>query len=163
MKKWLLIVLISLFFIVVGTSAFVYQLVREPLVENYEQANQYIVENSLLDTMGEISYYHGTKAYYVVAGIDEDGDESIVWVNEDFTNSVQRKASEGITYEEALNHVRNDIDGSAVTNIRLGYTRGTPIYEIMYTDETERQGYYYVTFEDGTFLKRYSIRSHMIN
>ncbi|MDV2683505.1 DUF5590 domain-containing protein [Alkalihalophilus lindianensis] len=159
MKKIIITILTVLCIVIAGTSAYAYHIIREPLVENYTEASNFVTSNELLQSIDSVHYYHGTTAHYVVKGLDEDGDEAIVWVKDDFETVNYRKASDGITYEQALSIAERALGESQIEQIRLGFTRGIPVYEVMYNDANQRKGYYYLTFDEGTFIKRYSIRN----
>ncbi|WP_017727990.1 cell wall elongation regulator TseB-like domain-containing protein [Halalkalibacterium ligniniphilum] len=156
-KKWVIVGLVLFFTLTIGLSVYAYQVIRSPLLESQEQATSYVLEEGLLSSVTDVEFYHGTAAYIVLFGIDEDGDESIVWLNEE-NEAIVRKAEDGITFEQAREIAEAELPIQELRSIRLGIEVNRPIYEITYFDNEERQSYYYVTFEDGTFVKRYSIR-----
>ena len=157
MKKWFITISVITIVFVIAISAFVYYIVRAPLEQGYEQAERYVVGQHILDEVDTITYYHGTEPFYVLHG-KREGEEIIVWIQQSFDQVVSRKVSEGITVEEALSKAKADLNISSVERIRLGFERDVPIYEVVFVDKENRQGYYYVTFDDGTFMKRYSLR-----
>ncbi|GAF65256.1 hypothetical protein BTS2_2154 [Bacillus sp. TS-2] len=157
MKKWIISIALLVIASFIGLSIYGYQLIREPLKENYNLAEQYTLENNLLQTIEEVEYYHGTDAYYVVYGNDAEGDSSVVWVANDFDGHDVRKADEGIDEEQVRSIVEAEHNVKSIQRIRLGYERNLPTYEVTFIDEQDRQSYFYVTFEDGTFMKRYHL------
>ncbi|WP_100407247.1 cell wall elongation regulator TseB-like domain-containing protein [Bacillus solitudinis] len=158
MKKWIIISCIMFFLLSIGLGTLAYYVMREPLEKGYEQAQQYVFDQNLLNDIHSITYYHGTESYYVLHGFNEENVETIVWLNQNFEEVVSRKASEGITPEEAREIVKNDVNLNSIQTVRLGVERNLPIYEVLFVDEANRQGYYYITFDDGTFMKRYSLK-----
>ncbi|KHF40301.1 cell wall elongation regulator TseB-like domain-containing protein [Halalkalibacter okhensis] len=159
MKKWIIIIVIISASLLTGLSVYAYQTIREPLLHHYDQAENYVVGQSLLQTVMNVTYYHGTDAYYVFNGLDDDGEETLVWVSDDFDFQHVQRASDGITREEAIAIVQRDEEVSRIEATKLGFERGLPVYEITYFTNENRKGYYYVTFEDGTFMKRYLLRT----
>lgn len=111
-----------------------------------------------MEEVDEVNYYHGTNAYYVTSGLDQDGDEAIVWLDEQLKPVEHSKRSEGISNEQALSLAKEEANIKRVQDVKLGFERGVPIYEIKFVDDADRQGYYYVTFADGTFVKRYNLQ-----
>ncbi|WP_413380581.1 DUF5590 domain-containing protein [Alkalihalobacillus sp. 1P02AB] len=157
MKKWIISSIFLLFITFLGVAFYMYQLVREPLTEAYEQVLVYVENEQLLNDISDISYYHGTETYYVITGEDEDGDMAYLWLKEDLSFYDLYKQSDGITAEAAMAIVNQDYGAEEVVQVRLGYERKMPAYEVMFIDDENRQSYYYVTFEDGAFMKRYHL------
>ncbi|WP_332693234.1 DUF5590 domain-containing protein [Halalkalibacter lacteus] len=158
MKKWIFWVVIIFVVLTTGLSVYGYQTIREPLKDNYEQAERYVLGQSLLHTVSNGTYYHGTDAYYVFEGI-MDEEEVIVWVSEEFDSHQIAKVSDGISEGEAISIVQKQDEIKRIQSVKLGIERGLPVYEIIYVNNENRKGYYYVTFEDGTFMKRYVLRT----
>ncbi|MCL7745949.1 DUF5590 domain-containing protein [Halalkalibacter alkaliphilus] len=159
MKKWMILIVIIIVLSLTGLSVYAYQSIREPLRHNYAQAENYVVGQSLLKTVLTVTYYHGTDAFYVFTGLDEKDEETIVWVSAEYDFHHVEKASDGITREEAVAIVERNEEVSRIRTAKLGYERELPVYEITYINDENRKGYYYVTFEKGTFMKRYLLRT----
>ncbi|TWI58904.1 cell wall elongation regulator TseB-like domain-containing protein [Halalkalibacter nanhaiisediminis] len=161
MKKWLFISLFVVAVIFISASVFAYQTVRSPLLNGFEQAEQFVRDQTLLATISDIDYYHGTTAYYVLQGENQAGEETIVWIRDDFDSYHIELSSDGISEDEALAIWQNEVnDISRLKSIRLGIERGIPIYEVVYTTVQNSKGYYYIRFEDGEFVKRYQLRAN---
>ncbi|MDT8859974.1 DUF5590 domain-containing protein [Alkalihalobacillus sp. MEB130] len=160
MKKWMILLAFIIVLSVTGLSVYAYQTIREPLYHHYEQAERYVIGQSLLSTIYHVDYYHGTDAYYVFTGLDEEETETIVWVSAQYDSHHIEKASDGITKEEAIAIVTNENAVERIQTAKLGLERGLPVYEITFLNNENRKGYYYITFEDGTFMKRYLLRTN---
>ncbi|MFC0559920.1 cell wall elongation regulator TseB-like domain-containing protein [Halalkalibacter alkalisediminis] len=158
MKKWLIIIFVLVTVLLTGAGVYAYQTIREPLLHELEQA-EHFVRGQVLQTVYDVSYYHGTETYYVFFGLTEDEEDTIVWVSEDFSAYHTEKVSEGITKEEAIAIVKQQDRVKRIQSVKLGYERNLPVYEVTYLNEDNRKGYYYLTFEDGTFMKRYVLRT----
>lgn len=158
MKKWIILSCLVVVLIIVGLSVYAYQVVRGPLVHQYEQVERYIYGQGLLETINEISYYHGTEAYYVVEGLDEEEKNLFIWVSDAFNNVYEAEAADGISEEEAIAIVNNEEEIKEIVSIRLGYERKRPVYEVTFTHENNRKGYYYLDFKDGSIIKHYTLR-----
>ncbi|WP_227936228.1 cell wall elongation regulator TseB-like domain-containing protein [Alkalihalobacillus deserti] len=158
MKKWIIIVFFFMMISLTGAGVYAYQTIREPLLHNLEQAEHY-VKGHLLKTVYDVSYYHGTEAFYVLNGLTEEEEDTVVWVSEDFSFHHTEKTSDGISKEDAIAIVRKEDSVKRIQSVKLGYERGLPIYEVTYLNKDNRKGYYYLTFDDGTFMKRYVLRT----
>ncbi len=111
MKKWMFIVGFVLIVSLASVSVYAYQTIRDPLFLGYEQAEQYVVDQSLLTSISDIDYYHGTSAYFVIHGINQEGENSIIWVKEDLTLHHLENSADGITAEQALAIVEDEVNG----------------------------------------------------
>lgn len=159
MRKWIILGVTVTLFIIFGTSIYAYQLIRSPIHEQFEKARTHSYELGIVDVQS-VDYYFGTDPFYVVQGFNEEGEETILWIKEDFSfHHIERKA-DGISFEDALTIVTNEEVVKDVLSIKLGFERGLPIYEVVYESDDDRQGYYYVTFSDGTFMKKYLLRKN---
>ncbi|MCR6106615.1 DUF5590 domain-containing protein [Salipaludibacillus agaradhaerens] len=66
-----------------------------------------------------------------------------------------RLHSEGLTREEALEIAQSELDIKKVNSVKLGMAGSTPVYEISYIDTSDRHSFYYIRFEDGTYIRHY--------
>ncbi|MDQ0205957.1 cell wall elongation regulator TseB-like domain-containing protein [Alkalicoccobacillus murimartini] len=159
MKKWVIIGLILFALIVTSASVYAYTTVRSPITDGYDQAEQTLLDSGDLETVEDISYFHGRDSYYVLRGLDADGDQAIAWIKQDFEESaILRKEAEGISAEEAEAIAVEAVNPNRIQSVKVGIEGNTPLYEIKFISESDQQGYYYVAFSDGTFLKRYNLR-----
>ncbi|GAE34594.1 cell wall elongation regulator TseB-like domain-containing protein [Halalkalibacter akibai] len=160
MKKWIIIIILVLIILFTGAGVYAYQLIREPLLHELNQAESYVKGQKLLTEVTSASYYHGTDAFYVLIGSTEEGSEAIVWVSEDYDFHHVELQTDGLSKEDALAIVHQEDNIKGIQSVKLGFERGLPVYEITYLNEENRKGYYYLTFADGTFMKRYVLRTN---
>ncbi|NEU31192.1 hypothetical protein GN156_10410 [bacterium LRH843] len=158
MKKWIVTCSLIFFLVLIGVSVYAYQSIQMPLYDQFDRASAYATANELT-MINHIDYYYGTEAYYIVNGKNEENEEVIFWINEDFTSHHVEKSTDGITSEKALAIVQKEVNIARVLSVRLGIERDLPIYEVTYINDQNSQGYYYLTFRDGTFMKRYQLRT----
>ncbi|KFZ41876.1 copper amine oxidase [Anoxybacillus flavithermus] len=102
----------------------------------------------------DVYTYRGSDVYIIVIGKNDKDEQMIAWVTEKGRVVDVRKASEGITKQQAQSSVK-PYHPREVVSVKLGMEKGVPLWEITYIDERDRYSFYYVRFEDGTFLKRY--------
>lgn len=160
MKKWLIISAISLFLITIGVAIYTYSIVRSPLTDQLTEAEDIILASNQLETISNITYYHGSSSYFVANGIDTDGDEAFAWLLEGETEPTEvLKESAGITSEEAVAITESEMNPETIQSVKLGMEDNLPLYEVKYQTDNNHQGYYYLTFEDGSYIKRYSLRT----
>ncbi|WP_197276325.1 PepSY domain-containing protein [Bacillus sp. JCM 19034] len=157
MKKWIISFTFIVFMLLIAGSIYFFTIIREPLVEQFDQVERYVLNQDLLDSIDEISYYHGQEVVYVARG-ELDSIERYVWVTDDLTTAYEANVDEGITEEEAISLVHQHEPIVELQAIRIGLERNRPLYEITFINENERKSYYYLHFKDGTLIKRYSLR-----
>ncbi|NNU90470.1 copper amine oxidase [Anoxybacillus sp. CHMUD] len=102
----------------------------------------------------DVYTYRGSDVYVIVIGKNDEGEQMIAWVTEKGKIVDVRKASEGITKQQAQSSIKT-YHPKEVVSVKLGMEKGIPLWEITYIDERDRYSFYYVRFEDGAFLKRY--------
>ncbi|MDG5787557.1 DUF5590 domain-containing protein [Evansella sp. AB-P1] len=178
MKAWIVSTSIMIIAAIVGFSYIMLSTIAEPLNERKGIALEIAMSDSELVDLKYVDFFHGRRSFQVFEGYNNDGEEIYVWIeeieeeqndeqsenlNEDAEEMVEpqiisRLKSEGITKEEvrSISHSRLNIE--KIINIRLGILGNTPIYEVVYIDNSNRYSFYYVTFENGTYVRQYQFQ-----
>jgi uncharacterized protein YpmB len=156
-KYWLLIPLGA----AAGASVlllFLYNSAVSPLEEREAAGRAAASSMEDIAEIYEVNFFHGETSYQVVDAVREDGEDIYVLVpeNEEAEPEVLLHSA-GITREEARETAAANEDMQSVHAVRLGMLEGIPIYEINYTDSYGRLGYYYVSFENGEYIKSYQL------
>lgn len=157
MKKWLIAIGIFVIFIIL--ASIYYQMIRSPLTNEEQEAVSIALAETKLEHVNSVEFYHGTDAYQVINGTDAKEEELIVWVRSDNKEVMTKRVKDGLSKEQVEQFALNELSPTEVISIRLGVEQGLPVYEITYIDGEHRYAYYYMTFDDGTFVKRYSLRN----
>lgn len=160
MKKWM-IVFIIFFGLIVIWGVTIYQGALSPektaAKKAIERAEQEVGEIQVND----VEHYYGTKAYHIVQGVTEDGVERVIWVpDEGDTDLIVKKADDGIGLQAVRDQVFQEVNPREIIDIRLGVEEKIPVWEVTYIDQQDRYSYYYMDFEEGIFVKRYSIEKN---
>lgn len=158
MKKWFILVAL-LIFVAIWQLFALYDNVTNKWEQMVEEALHLAQKTASLETVANANFYHGTSAYYVIAGIDKTGEDIIVFVPEDLNREqiIVKKAKEGISEQEVKEQIIANRAPLSIKSIRLGVENNKPLWEVTYIDEQQRYTYYYLDFENGEFLKRYSL------
>ena len=91
---------------------------------------------------------------------EENEEENNEEENEDEERLImQRYQTDGVTKEDVAGLAQGELDMERLKSVRLGAIEETPIYEINYIDDSGRQSYYYVTFEDASYIRHYQFSS----
>ncbi|MDQ0244042.1 uncharacterized protein YpmB [Bacillus fengqiuensis] len=158
MKKWGII--ISLFLILVGLGASnLYFKALQPKRDAEEQAVQKAKEVYDLKEIISTHTYYGSYTYYIVKAKNKKNEKVIVWVpkNEKKHDMIVRKESSGISRDKVISIVQKERSPEKIKSIRLAMENELPMWEVTYIDEKNSFTYYYVDFQTGEFLKRYSM------
>ena len=160
MKKKLAIAAMVSALIFISLGLFMYHSIRSPLLEGADEASDYLLNNNLLQTVDDLSFYHGGEGYWVAVGTDEDGETSIAWLNydpEDRENTLVLPADSGVAKEEIKAEVSEELNVESFDSVRLGMEDGRPIYEFTYNSTQQARVFYYMSFETGEYVKSYSV------
>jgi uncharacterized protein YpmB len=103
------------------------------------------------------STYNGKKQYVAIEALKKNNKKIYILVPVKGEVMYAYRSSQGISKKEALDLVKREDDIRKVIRIQLGMEAQNPLWEITYINDKGNYSYYYVSFEDGTFLKRYSL------
>jgi uncharacterized protein YpmB len=109
--------------------------------------------------VSNVTYYNGNDSYTILYGVvGNQKEEQIISIP---TNSkkgiIKVDPSNGITADEAVSIVKRERNPTLIKSVNFGIEQDVPIWEVVYIDEKDRYSYYYVTFKDGQFIKRYTL------
>ncbi|MBS4217332.1 DUF5590 domain-containing protein [Bacillus sp. FJAT-49711] len=154
MKKWTLILLPFIILIIFG-SLYVYKKAREPLLSAEQYAENRAKAEAELVSNDKFFVYHGTKTYYVIMGDNQEGIETIVWIPEKKDEDIIiKKASEGISENEAVSKLVNEEKPKKILGTRLGMEKNLPVWELSYLDQNSKLNYYYIHFDTGKWWRK---------
>ncbi|WP_410981976.1 DUF5590 domain-containing protein [Bacillus cereus] len=156
MKKWIFAIIIVI--VAIGLyGVHVYNATMEKKIPKESKVVEIAKEKAKLTKVKNVEYYNGKSSYAVVQGVDEKGEKIIVWVPEKKGDVLVKKQSEGISEKDALQIVTKEQKPKQFLKVKLGAENNVPLWEVTYIDDENRYTYYYLAFQDGKFLKRYSI------
>lgn len=153
MKKWIIFISIIMF-VTIGLLVNVYIKAISPLKTAEEIAVSKAKEEIELISVDEVFLYNGNETSYVVKGFNHDNEEMIVFVPEKDGKIQIRKASDGITKEEAIKIVRQEKNPKKIVSVKLGMEKQIPLWEIYYISDKSSLNYYYLDFQTGEWLKK---------
>jgi uncharacterized protein YpmB len=164
MKKWLFL-FIALIILIGWKAIDVYQAAVTPLNKDEERAVAIAKKEINIREIKKVYHYFGTEmnhkkaeSFQVVACTNEKGEDIFVWISEKKNKPViVKKAKEGISEKEAIKIVNKERNPKEIISVTLGMENNVPLWEIKFLEEDGRFTYYYIDFDDGKFLKRYSI------
>lgn len=153
MKKWLFI-MGFLIIVVITCITVIYANAIDPLKSAEEKAIEIAMKETPLVEVEEFNLYNGDASFSVLQGKDKNGTKLIVWVPEKAGKLLVKKASAGITRQEAIEIVSSELDSETIISVKLGMEKGIPLWEVHTRTNENLLNYYSVEFETGEWLKR---------
>jgi uncharacterized protein YpmB len=158
MKKWGIIILLLLVLAGLG-AANLYVQALQPKRDAEHLAALKAQQTYDLEEVTDTYTYYGSETYYIVKAKNEKNEKVIVWVpkNKEKHDMIVRKENSGISRDKVISIVQKERSPEKIQSIRLGMENRLPMWEITYVDEKDSFTYYYIDFQTGEFLKRYSM------
>lgn len=154
MKKWFFLIAIAILAIVLPLSL-LYKGFKENEVVNAEQAVSVARSNIQFSTIESVDYYAGDNGYHVIIGKNSDGEEIIVWVQED--NIWEHSLSEAVSREKIVAQLSNaNIKRLVPGMMTTDDGEKLPIWEAYYTIE-EQSFYEYFDFFTGERIQKITL------
>ncbi|CAG9622621.1 cell wall elongation regulator TseB-like domain-containing protein [Sutcliffiella rhizosphaerae] len=154
MKKWLIISGFIIVLIILWQGSSIYHSALSPVKNAQDQGARVAVQQANLQSIEEVSSYNGTQSYIIVQGTNNEGNELIVWVDDNQEIAFTALAEEGISKEEVLGYLQTDRDPKEIIAVSLAMEKNTPLWEIKYKDLNDQYNLYYIKFETGEYFQR---------
>lgn len=159
MKKIVIFVIILVSLIFIGQGTYLYFNINKPQQVMEEAVQQYIDENLDVKDVTFSNFYNGTESYQIFEGKDDDGNGIFIWIKDTLDLHMIKKKEDGLSYNEVLDFANKELEPKEIISIKLGMENSLPLYEITYINQENRYSYYYISFEDGTYLKHYHLKT----
>ena len=156
MKKWIIIIS-ALFIVVVIGLITVYYNATKPLKIAEKKAIAIAKQETQLTDFEEFALYNGENTYFVLKAKNPKGEDVYVWIAEKDNALIIKRASDGVSKEEAVETVYANREPTEIISVRLGVVKIQktirPAWEIYYRTENGHSNYYYVDFDTGEKLR----------
>jgi uncharacterized protein YpmB len=150
--KFITVFLIALTTVIIIT---VFYNANKPLAVSTEAAAKAAIESGQLVSVNSVQPYNGTQSFMTVFGVDEKGEEIVVFVEDSVENDFKSlKVDDGITAKEAIQTVAEELTIDKILHVTLGIEEDEPVWEVAFTGENGKLNYVYVFFESGQWWKR---------
>jgi uncharacterized protein YpmB len=140
--------------VVLGISIKVYFSSVQPVKAAEKKAVALANEKTALSKVVDFHIYSGLETVDVIEGKDKKGEEIIIWIPEKSKNLIVKKASDGLSKEQAIQKLLEEKNPKKIISVRLGMEKNIPLWEIYYRSENNLINYYYIDFETGEWLKK---------
>lgn len=156
MKKWIFLALITLGVVIwfgVHTYQNAFEYRNTQSLKAIEKAKEEVPDFEVND----VTYFNGNESYTIIYGKVDEKDHIVCVPNNSKLDIIEVNPVKGITAQEAVGILKEKRNPKDIKAVNLGVEQNVPIWEIIYLDEQNRYSYYYVTFKDGQFIKRYTL------
>lgn len=157
MGKRISTILIIIFIFIIWQTGQFFSSIKETVRETENDALSYLEENIEIKEVVSADFYHGSESFHVFQGLDETGEEIIIWIPSTLETYTLRPKKEGLSIDEVRQFVEQELNPKELVSIKLGMENTIPLYEIIYIDQEDRYSYYFVSFKDGSYLKHYHL------
>lgn len=153
MKKWIIAFIV---FVVIFAGVFVkvYVTALKPVKMAEQNAVKLAKKEVPLGKVEDFHLYHGNETVSVIEGKDKQGKKIIVWIPEKSKKVFVKKASNGLTKQEAIQKFAQMGNPQNIVSVRLGMEKNIPFWEIYYLSNNNLINYYYIDFQTGEWLKK---------
>ncbi len=148
--------IISVIFVWQGINF--YSVIKAPLIQEQNQAFTFVKENTNIQVIDDVDFYHGKEPFYIFKGKNDIEESVIIWVPESLDTYVIKRQDEGISLQEVFDFTERELNAKQIISIKLGMESSIPLYEIIYKDQQGRYSYYFISFKDGSYLKHYHLK-----
>ncbi|MDQ0299405.1 uncharacterized protein YpmB [Salibacterium salarium] len=143
--------------LIVLTAGFIlFFTAHHPLAKETGTVKDELEAQEGIETVKDVDYYYGETEVYTADTIRDNGTEEWIFIQE---NSVIDRINkeDGLSRAEAENTVLDRFDLEKVRSLKLGMEDRQALYEATFEIDNTLY-FYYMTFEDGEFIKRYSVQ-----
>lgn len=150
--KFITVFLIALTTIIVVS---VFYSANKPLASATDKASEAAIKSGQIVSVDSVQLYNGTQSFMTVFGVNEKGEDIAVFVEENSDKDFGTvKIADGITAEEAVATVKEELDVQKILHVALGVEEAGPVWEVAFKSENDKLNYVYVYFESGQWWKR---------
>ncbi|WP_462405343.1 cell wall elongation regulator TseB-like domain-containing protein [Gracilibacillus sp. Marseille-QA3620] len=121
-----------------------------------EKAVKTATETANLTETADFYLYNGNETWSVVTGVNDEGKKVGVWIPDNKKEESKVLAlSEGLSEKEAISLVKNKKKVKKIMAANLGMENGTALWEVIYKNNDDLYGYYYLNFKTGDLIRNY--------
>lgn len=137
----------------IGVTVYFYQYINETKTDNFLVTEARVREELTLDSIDNISRFHGTIPYHVVDAKTNDQEELLIFVDQsdDSASLIVYSKSSLFSDEAILAEWRATISYREIYRTQYGLRNDIPLLEIVYVDQSDRLSYDYYRLDNGEY------------
>jgi len=150
--KFISVFLIGLVFVIVIT---IFYNASRPVASATGLATDAAIESGEVVSVNKVQPYNGTTSFVTVFGTNKAGEEIALFIDDAKKDNYESvKLTDGITANEAIKTVKEELVVGKVLHVTLGIEEESPVWEVVFTSDNGKLNYVYVLFENGQWWKR---------
>lgn len=151
-RRSMFILLLTLFLLFLA-AARVFMVSVDPKVKMRKEALTLMAPTVEFSNVTKFYLFNTDKTYYTIQGVDKDGKEIYAITPSDGGDVTILQQSAVVNEQEARSITLQDKPDVEVLEARLGLLNGEPVWEINYRMGNNRIGYYYISAQNGKWVK----------
>lgn len=156
MKNWIIFISVFLVSLAIVISAIVLVQARGPYKDVEQMAEETTLKEGRLTSVSDSYVYRGLTSNMTVIGHDAEGNELAVFIPESESDQEisELLLEDGISQQDTLELVQEEMDVKEILHIRLGLEEVGPVWEVSFIGSNDKLNYVYILFENGKWWKR---------
>ncbi|GAA4071674.1 DUF5590 domain-containing protein [Amphibacillus indicireducens] len=137
----------------IGYSIYLYQHISETKTENFQVTEARVNEELTLNSIHNISSYHGNVHYHVVEGETNNQEALLIFVDQadETADLIVYSQAELISDDVILADWESKTSYQDIYQIQYGIRNEIPLLEIVYLDHSDRLSYDYYRLDTGAY------------
>jgi len=157
-KKLLTIMFLLLLLFFLIYSVYTYHTLEASKVVDGDKTEQFVLEETELISIENIYQFQGEEAFHIVAGKNDAGDECLLFVPLDDSlskDSIIAVSSENILSQDKIEKEwQKNCSQCKLMRSHPAMIGEKPLWELTYTDRSNRYVIEYINLEDGTIYEQ---------
>lgn len=155
MLNWIKFIVVFLLMLTSVITVAVLVNANKPFSAAKKAAIESAIQSGQLASVSSADVFNGTVPTVTVFGVDEDGKEKAIFVDENSKDGFKEvKLTDGISAEKAVANVKKELDVEKILHVKLGLEEEGPVWEVAFKSDNGKLNYVYVFFENGQWWKR---------
>ena len=155
MLNWIKFIVVFLLTLTSVITVAVLVNAEKPFSAAKKTASEFAIQSGQLVSVNSADVFNGTVPTVTVFGVDGDGKEKAVFVDEKSKDGFKEvKLTDGISAKKAVANVKKELDVKKILHVKLGLEEEGPVWEVAFKSDNGKLNYVYVFFENGQWWKR---------
>lgn len=157
-KRVLVLFLALLFLFLCIFLGYSYVQIKKSKIVNGDKTEEFVLKETNINKINEISQFQGEEAFHILLGTDENGKQSYIFVPIDKSlskeNTIIIPTEKLISNKQIEKQWKSECDSCTLISSTPAMINKKPLWELTYTDRSNRYVIEYISLEDGTVYEQ---------
>ena len=157
-KRLLILFFALLFLFLCIYFVYSYNQIEKSKIVNGDKTEKFVLKETNINSINEISHFQGEEAYHILLGTDKNGKQSYIFAPLDKPltkeNLVIISSDKLISQEQIEEKWESECKSCTLIGSAPAMINKKPLWEITYTDQSNRYVIEYISLEDGTVYEQ---------